>query len=838
MIGGKTLLVAFSLGFILYLLCVLPIIQHHGGLFFYYGDYNVQQVPFYVQAHRAVRSGNFHWNWNLDLGGSMVGDFAFYLWGSPFFWLTVPFPESAIPYLLPFLMALKFGTATLTSALYMRRYVRTGAALLSGSLLYAFSGFQACNIVFQHFADVIAFFPLLLLAFDSLMFLDHRKGERPYEPAGWTLIRFSLITALMAVVNYYFFFGQVIFLLLYFVIRYAMSNPWRVWLRMFLRALAGGVLGVLLASFFLLPAFFGVSGNSRLSDVVTGYNLLVYESMKLPYAIVKSFVMIPDIIGKGTLFYTEAIRNSSLAAYLPMFGVSGVAAFFFAVRKKKDWRKTLLIVCALIAFVPVLNSMFSLFNNQYYARWFYMPLFFMTLITAQQLDHGREEDWKAGVLVTVILFLFMLAVALLPSRDDSGTIVYLNMTDNPDLFWRQVKGTAIMIFILVGVIWFVRMRILRRLILFAATILACFITTNTVLTNGASLINDFGMKEWKKQMIDTKPELKKVGFYRIETDSTSTNYEMYWNIPTIHCFLSTVPGEIFDFYEGTAGIYRTVESDAAISRVGLRAILSAGYYLENSIINTNGDFSQGRGVEGYRFVEEQNDFSIYENENFIPMGFTYRYFVRESVFDQVNKADADQALVRVLILSDEDADRYGENMKELPADELTQPVSAEDFALACMERRESACTDFLTDDRGFFAETADLPVDSLVFFSVPAVRGFTATVDGESAEIVKADYGLMAVPVSAGIHRIRVTYETPGRIPGILLTLLGIAGAAGYLFWNRRRRLALEDDEDAGPEAEWEDAVGRENKDSEDEPSEIMPEEDDTGDAEETEEET
>ena len=82
---GKVLFAAFSLGFVLYLACVMPFIVKHGGLFFYYGDYNVQQVPFYILAHRAVKNGELFWNWNLDLGGSMIGDFAFYLFGSPFF---------------------------------------------------------------------------------------------------------------------------------------------------------------------------------------------------------------------------------------------------------------------------------------------------------------------------------------------------------------------------------------------------------------------------------------------------------------------------------------------------------------------------------------------------------------------------------------------------------------------------------------------------------------------------------------------------------------------------------------------------------------------------------
>ncbi|MCR4764142.1 MAG: YfhO family protein [Lachnospiraceae bacterium] len=779
---------AFSLGFILYFLCVLPIILHHGGMFFYYGDYNVQQVPFYLLAHRAVREGRLFWNWNLDLGGSMIGDFAFYLWGSPFFWITIPFPDSAIPYLMPFLMALKFATAALTAALYMRRYIKGTLPLVTGALLYAFSGFQACNIVFQHFSDVTAFFPLLLLTFDELMAVDDHRTEQEFTLSGARFFRFALTVTFMSIVNYYFFFGQVLFLLLYFCVRYIKGNSVTAVRRMLIRAMAGGVLGVLLGAFFLVQAFFGVTGNTRISDVLTGYNLLIYESMKLPYAIVKSLTMIPDIIGKGTLFYTDAIRNASLAAYLPLFGISGVAAFFFEHKKHPDWRKTLLMLCALIAFVPFFNAAFSLFNSQYYARWFYMPVFFMALITAQQVERGKYADWKLGSMVVVGLFLFMLTVALLPSKDAEGNIRYLNMTDNSDLFWRQVKGTAVMIIMLILVVNFLHGRKLRIFSFFAATVISCVITTSVVLTNGASLINDFGMTEWKKQMIDTRPELEteESGFFRVETDSTSTNYEMSWGIPTIHCFLSTVPAQIFQFYNGAAGITRSVESNVPLSRPGLRAILSARYYLENAVINTDGEFGQGRGVEGYDYVDDQNDFTIYENSNYIPMGFAFRYYVRESDFDQVNKADADGALVRAIILPDDVADQYDGILKELSADETVRPLTDEDFSMACLERRQSACTVFQPDTKGFTAVTSELLTDNLVFFSVPAARGFHAQVDGEPVSIVRADYGLMAIPVPAGVHEIRVTYDPPGALPGILFTIVGIVCVVLYLLFGKQ----------------------------------------------------
>ena len=49
------------------------------GYFFFYGDFNVQQIPFYKLAHEAVRSGSLFWNWYTDLGANFIGSYSFYL---------------------------------------------------------------------------------------------------------------------------------------------------------------------------------------------------------------------------------------------------------------------------------------------------------------------------------------------------------------------------------------------------------------------------------------------------------------------------------------------------------------------------------------------------------------------------------------------------------------------------------------------------------------------------------------------------------------------------------------------------------------------------------------
>ncbi|RKM59000.1 hypothetical protein D6856_11505 [Butyrivibrio sp. XB500-5] len=794
--GRYVTLIVFLSSFLFYILAVLPIFIRRGLPFFYYGDYNVQQIPFYIVAHRAVRSGSLFWNWNIDLGGTMLGDFAFYLMGSPFFWISTLFPEAAIPYMMPFLMALKYATAAACAYVYIRRYVHKYTYAMIGAYLYAFSGFNACNIVFNHFTEAVAFFPLFLLTFEELMKVDDGKEEVSIKFSGLPFVRFALMTALMSVINYYFFFGQVVFMVIYFVIRYALSNKIKTTLVMMLRAVLAGISGILVSAFFLLQAFAGLKGNTRLNNFVLGYDMFVYPSEKMLWDIVKSLAMLPDIIGKGTLFYTGTVKNASLAAYIPLFGISGVIAFFLIYKKKKNWEKSLLIACAIIAVIPLFNAAFSMFNSAYYARWFYMPILIMCLMTAQVAERGKSPQLKKGAVVSVILFLFFVLVYYLPSRNDDGEIVFFNMTENTEIFLRDVMGTAILCFVLLVIVFALPKRFKkekeltgrrvswRDRIVLVVVMLSCILSTYIPLQNGSSIISERGKKMWQQQMIFNKVTVDMSDFCRGEVDSTSTNYDMVWGIPSIHCFLSTVPSEIFDFLYGTAGIKRTVETTIPVNRCGARAILSARYYMENAEISKNRVFYNDEGTEGYHFADLMNGFDIFENENFIPMGFTYENYITESEWEDLNPADHDYDLSRVLIISDDDALKYGDKigMKELTAEDIANDeFSYSDFANECKKRAQTSCTDFVYDTHGFTAKTSALSEDTLVFFSVPCTEGFVCTVDGKDTELIKADYGLMAIPVTAGVHEINVTYIPEGFKLGLILSIVGIAFLGTYL---------------------------------------------------------
>lgn len=791
----------FFIGVLLYLAAVLPFILYRGGIFFYYGDYNVQQVPFYILAHRAVRNGNFFWNFHLDLGSSMGGSFAFYLWGSPFFWFSCLFPEKWIPYMMPFFMSLKYGTALCTSFAWLRTQTRTSRGALLGAFLYAFSGFQACNIVFQHFHEATAFFPLYLLALDrahdAISLAGDKSAGKDPRSVKKGILGFILMTSAMSVINYFFFFGQVLFLSVYYLIRYASSQKVRQTLKEILQLLLAGALGLCLSAFFLVQVLDVISGNTRLDDFLLGYDMVAYSEPATPLAILKSFFMLPDLVGRGSLFTSEQIRNSSLSLFLPCFAVSGAIAYLRAHRK--SWQKTMLLTCLVIAFVPILNAAFALFNSEYYARWFYMPILLLSLVTVRELEDADCGNLLFGARMVILADILLLLCAFLPTRpseEAEGGISFLQIMEYPELFVTEAVVTAVMLpllLVIVNGIEFTGKRpssreraccgLVTRTAL-VLVILCCFLTQAGVLLNGNTIIARSGGEKWRTQLLENRPEIPGYGnasFERIEADGTSTNYEMVWGYPTIHCFESTVSSGIFAFYQGI-GPGRTVDSKLNFSHIGARAILSSHYYLENKLIRATKNYTKEGGLLGYQKVGESDGYNIYENRYFIPVGFTFDRFMTEDTYALLldrDKTAADRTLVRDLILDDEAAAEYGSLFSGQDTDIDEECLSSDSYYSECRKRASTACTSFTTSKSGFTAE-ATLDRENLVFFSFPFEKGWSARVDGKEAEIVKADFGLMAVCVPEGTHTITFTYLPYGLHAGILVSLAALVILLAY----------------------------------------------------------
>ena len=198
------------------------------------------------------------------------------------------------------------------------------------------------------------------------------------------------------------------------------------------------------------------------------------------------------------------------------------------------------------------------------------------------------------------------------------------------------------------------------------------------------------------------------------------------------------------------------------------------------------DFLDEARDANYYKIREEYPYTVYENMNFVTMGFAYDKYVDYRQLEKVNTLNRSNVLIRAIATEKETIEKYNLQLKELDETEMfdyTYTTFIGDIA----KRRNLSAYHFRQTDDGFECKIR-LNQPNLVFFSVPYDKGFTACVNGEKAEIEKVNYGLCAVYAPAGDNEIIFTYRTPGLTAGIAATALGWAVYAGYVYMIKQKR--------------------------------------------------
>ena len=765
---------AFFLGLGLSFLVFLPFLLVDGGRFLFYGDFNVQQVPFYRLAHDAVRAGNLGWNQYTDLGANFIGSYSFYLLGSPFFWLTIPFPSEWVQFLMGPLLILKFACATLTAYIYLHRYTKTPETALIAAVLYSFSGFSIYNIFFNHFHEAMVFFPLLLAALDEYM-ATRRRGL------------FALAVCFCCLANYYFFVGQVTFTLLYFFLR-LLCRSWKISLRDFLLLGLEAVLGLGMSGILLLPSVLTVTQNYRASEYINGWSAVLYNNVQRYLHILECFFFPPDLPARPNFTPDSGSKWSSLGAWLPLFGMTGVIGWLQL--RRKHWLKKLLWALFLMALVPFLNSAFQLMNTSFYARWYYMLTLMMALATAMALE-CPQVNWKRSITWSLAITCAIGGVVgFMPtfSTDSGGeTTVTLGLEDYPTRLWTYV---AISLLCLGAVAYLLLFQRKTRKIFLRSTAVALSCVAVCYSIYFIALGKTQSEYTWDHLIPynlngGEEVDLPDLEVCRSDFYESLDNAGMFWEIPTIQAFHSVVPGSIMEFYD-SIGVQRDVASRPEAEHYAIRGLLSVHWLFDD---DHDSDFFAGESMDdpampGFAYYGNANGYDIWENQYYIPMGFSYDYYVSRSEYNSMTEEDRELCMLRAIVLEDKDTAQCDGMVSHLPLDQ--REFTQERYLADCLDRKETACESFQYTNSGFTA-TLTASREQLVFFSVPWESGWSATVNGVDAEILQVNVGFMAVQVPAGEDvTIEFTYHTPGLLTGALCTLACIGLLVGYLALMRR----------------------------------------------------
>lgn len=796
----------FLLGFCIMMVTLIPFMICEQGRFIYYGDYNAQQIPFYSLVNDAVRSGQLGWNWYTDLGTDLFASYSFYLTGSPFFWLSTILPRAAVTYAMPVLLALKHGIATLTAYIYIRRFVRGKTSALTGALLYAFSGFQIYNIFFNHFQDVTAFFPLMLIAMEENI-NNSRKGV------------FALSVALMAFINYYFFCGQAVFLVIYYLFRMKCPDFHTSWKKFFLLCFEA-VVGTAIAGVLLLPSFLLVINNSRVNDPLFGVDALIYRDSTVIPRVIQTFFMPSDPPAFPVLFDSEYEKWASIGGYLPLFGMIGVITFMRTHRK--HWATRLSYCLIIFAFIPILNCLFQAANGYYYARWFYMPILIFAMMSARTIDEEGVKIKPAMIITAVMLAVFIFQ-SLMPEQLRDGNLIYFCVPNDLKYFWITMS-IALFSLLIVGYLFDLKKRgkPYGQAMVWSTAIFCVGLIFTTTLYNAVSPAR---ANKYIDSAInggsDVYENISENNFFRVDISNSDDNYPMFWKIPSIRAFQSVVEPSIMKFYEAV-DIDRSVASRPDPDHYTLRGLFSVKYYYREKTSDMK--FASGisessesksnqtglaaalggklgyNGVEekdpsqmnipdempGFEYVGENEYFEIYENKLYIPMGIGFSQYISESAAEKKSASLREKIMMNALVLTDEQIDKYKDILDEVP-ESLSSGLTKDDYRDFCKEKQQNCSESFSFDSYSFTSEI-ELSDPQLVFFSVPYSKGWSAEVNGKPADVEKVSYGFMAVKADSGNNTIVFRYETPGLKNGAIISGAALLLLIAYLLICRRFR--------------------------------------------------
>ena len=753
---------------------LLPFVIIDHGYFVYYGDYNAQQIPFYKTCIEAVQSGNLGWNWKTDLGVNFVGSYSFYTLGSPFFWFAALFPVAISQYLMAPLLALKIALSSFFAFVFIRRFVTKPQNALIGGLLYAFSGYSMYNIFFNHFHEAIVFFPLLLIGLEEAV-VNKRRGA------------LAVAVAINAFVNYFFFIGECIFLVIYFVARLIGDRRFRFGVRDFFCLAFEAVCGVLIAGALFVPSIFQVLDVPRSTSMLNGWDFLFYNKNQRYGLILEAMFFPGEVPARTEMFENADSKWSSVALFLPLFSMSGVIALVKGAAseasRRMKWLRIMLPACFVIAMVPGLNSSFVLFNYSFYTRWFYMPELLCALATVYVLEH-EEFDLKFGVKFCAgAVGLISLLALLFPMKDKESDqlLPRIAVKISPAVFVNIAIALGMAVVAFNVLYWRRRMKTAKFTKTVTGAVVICSMALGYFYVGYGRIlgpyIGDYNQKVSAQIHIDD-PE-----FHRMESLDSQNNINMLWGMSSLRSFTSIIPSSTFELYD-LLDIERSVNSRPETSHYALRSLTGVKYLIVPGNYDSEKLDEALSDLRQFQYLEDQDGWKIYVNTAVMPMGYAYDTYMLTD--DAKKENPVDNAMVGSVILTEEQAEKYSDILTERHSENLTVEQKYQRFLSDVRERQELGAKQFSVNRSGFTAVT-DYDTDRLLVFSVPYDMGWSGTVSVQGAaaqelEIEKVNGGFIGVRIPAGVCEISFTYKTPGGSLGVICTVVGIVLFGGYIF--------------------------------------------------------
>jgi uncharacterized membrane protein YfhO len=633
------------------------------------GDYVLQQLHFYYEGYDAYWSffttGEFPmWSYRGFLGVNYFAANTFYYLTSPFIIPMLLVPRFLISQMIFIMYMVKLTVGGLLMYILLRKYFNNSYIIsLIGATAYALSGWGMYYLWFNHFADVLAVFPLMFIGIEHL--LKYKKG--------WLL---AVSVIVMGLVNYFFLFGFVILIALYAFARYfqqfKINKGFN--LEIIIKGSIYYFLGIMATSVILLPAFLIIRSNPRIDSsylIIELLGLFFESATRLNGGIqlgsLKSFgelfsgsnfanifryififaerfsnELIPSLQTQlyplATFFYPPVNNWDSLIftnktfdnAYSSLYisapiSLLLVPSIIKTIKSKSILNISILILVIVLPFVPFVYYLMAAFS-QIYGRWQIFIIVLAIIYIVPILEDFRKIPKKWFDVSVVIVLSIMISLAIY-----SFSIGKLN--NNFFKLNGVIAMNAFVILIYVYIRFFLKGREAKNNLLFLITIDLLIMGNFTQIGQGvANYWNLYGGREIINEHKEIIKDLNKEDptFYRIFADLADRNNNNlsvsldYKGIATFHSIYSFGLYEFLNDWSKIPYSYGNWSMGVDEKRIYLDSFLNVKYY-----ILPNDD----KNIPiGYVIHKTYPNYSVYINEYHVELGYAFDQIISDQNF--------------------------------------------------------------------------------------------------------------------------------------------------------------------------------------------------------------
>lgn len=726
--------------------------------------------------------------------------------GDPFVWLMYLAGKDAIIHWLAYIEALKVVLAGLCFYAYLRTVGMSYLAGIMGGLCYAFSGFMMVGSGWYLFTIEGLYFAFALLAFEQLL-----KGKWQLFP-----IAFMLISIWQPTDAYLF----ALCLGTYGTVRILDQEgfEFKNLLKRYGQMVVWGGLGLGLGGFLLLPSLELMLNSPRVLGDASFFDSLQSQSA---FALVEgnlwqttkarllaTNLLVNPINGmdvfQGAMNFLEA--PAMYCGLIPLLLLP--QAFAFMNKQARILYGGLLALYVLPSIFPFLRYAFWLFLGDYFRFYSLVVIFILVYLGAyalHQIYQQKRVSWLA--LGTGALLILGLLFSI-----DQNNVVNVN---------TSVQNFTLLL-LLLQVLAVAALAIPSFRNIGAVALLGLLCTDLTSVSNATQ--NDrvrATAAEFEAQKIgyndytrDAVSWIKSIdpSFYRIEKNYASYNRNLILHTSTndakVQGYMGTRSYHSFNqlnyvrFLSALDIIDPTIESQTRwLGGVGMRPminfLLGNKYFLSDQGKNANIGF-------GYQYKHQVGNISIYENSNFVPFGVLYDKVMPRSTFDQLDPkliqniyGAKDIALLKACIIEDEDLTAI--TLNKLPVAQTNAqayPFQAMTNDIQYLKQDAFQLEHF--SNTNFTGKISVKGGNKMLFFPVPFDQGWSATVNGQAAELYQVHVGFTGLYLPAGDHQIEMTYHTPYLATGTWLSLACLLLYTGLWWWSKKTGSTTEGTEDSG----------------------------------------